>query len=181
MTVFTIAIFKTHSTKEITAKFPSRGKVEYARHFLTSMEMCMDDRFTLTTEKIQQKQFQGKASEQSFSTHSISPDSQKNTVFSHTEFPPSMGSIPLFPGNQFLQGKEKFTLGTKLKPFMDTCTSIVGTDQQPFVDTDQKLSTSKDTHKKERMTAMIGIVMTDNISCPTHNSLEEKLSARLTV
>ena len=59
-TVFTIANFKTHSTREITAKFPSRDKVEHAGHFLTSMEMCMDDRLTLTTEWIQQKQFQDK-------------------------------------------------------------------------------------------------------------------------
>ena len=118
MTVSTIANFKTHSTREITAKFPSKDKVEHARHFPTSMEMCMDDTLTLTTEKIQQKQFQDKASEQSCSTHSISPHSQKNTVCSHTELPPGMESTPIFPGNQFLQGKEKivdtgtFTLGT---------------------------------------------------------------------
>ena len=118
MTVFTIANFKTHSTREITAKFPSRDKVEHARHFPTSMETCMDDRLTLTTEKIQQKQFQGKAYKQCYSTHSISPHSQKNTVCSHAEFPPGMESIPIFPGKQFLQGKEKFvdtgtfTLGT---------------------------------------------------------------------
>ena len=122
----------------------------------------MDDCLTLTTEKTQQKQFQGKASEQCCSTHSISPDSQKNTVLSHAEFPPGMESMPFFPGNQFLQGKEKSTLGTKLKPFLDTCTFTLGTDQQPFVDTDQKPFTnsrmpSKDTHKKGRMTAVIGM------------------------
>ena len=72
--------------------------------------MCMDDHLTLTIEKAQQKQFQGKASEQCCSTHSISPDSWKNTVLSHTEFPPSMESMPSFPGKQFLQGREKFTL-----------------------------------------------------------------------
>ena len=66
--------------------------------------------------------------------------------------------MPSFPGKQFLQGKEKSTLRTKLKPFVDTCTSTLGTDQQPFVDTDQKPSTSsKDTHKKGRMTATIGM------------------------
>ena len=31
-----------------------------------------------------------------------------------------MESMPFFPGNQFLQGKEKSTLGTKLKPFRET-------------------------------------------------------------
>ena len=118
MTVFTIANFKTHSTGEITAKFPSRDKVEHARHFPTYMEMCIYDCLTLTTEKIQQKQFQDKTYEQSCSTHNISPDSQKNTVCSHAEFPPDMESIPIFLGKEFLQGKEKFvdigtfTLGT---------------------------------------------------------------------
>ena len=136
-----------------------------------------DDHLTLTPEKIQQKQFQGKTSEQCCSTHSISLDSQKNTALSHTEFPlgmeslqfflgnqflqgkekstlPDIGNMPFFPGNQFLQGKMKFTLGT---------------DQQPFVDTDQKSFTNsclpfKDTHKKGgmtamTMTAMIGITL----------------------
>ena len=134
--------------------------MEHIGHFPTSMEMCMDDQLTLTTEKTQQKQFQGKASEQCCSTHSISLDSQKNTILSHAEFPPGMESMPFFLGNQFLQGKEKSTLGTKLKPFVDTCTFTLGTDQQPFVDTDQKPSTSsKDTHKKGRMTAIIGITL----------------------
>ena len=84
--------------------------MEHIGHFPTPMEMCMDDSLTLTTEKTQQKQFQGKVSEQCCSTHSISLDSQKNTVLSHAEFPPSMESMPSLPGKQFLQGKEKFTL-----------------------------------------------------------------------
>ena len=82
--------------------------MEHIEHFPTSMEMCMDDHLTLTTEKIQQKQFQDKAYEQCCSTHSISPHSQKNTVCSHAELPPGMENIPIFPGKQFLQGKEKF-------------------------------------------------------------------------
>ena len=118
MTVFTTANFKTHSTREITAKFPSRDKVEHARHFPTSMEMCMDDCFTLTTEKIQQKQFQDKAYKQCCSTHSISPHSQKNIVRSHAELPAGMENIPIFPGKQFLQGNEKF---------LDTGTFTLGT------------------------------------------------------
>ena len=100
MTVFTIANFKTRSAKEFTAKFLSRDRMEHIGHFSTSMEMCMDDPLTLTTEKIQQKQFQAKTSEQSCSPHSISPHSQKNTA----ELPPGMESIPIFPGKQFLQG-----------------------------------------------------------------------------
>ena len=156
--------------------------MEHIGHFPTSMEMCMDDHLTLTTEKVQQKPFPGKASEQSCSTHSISLDSQKNTVLSHAEFPPSMESMPPLPGKQFLQGKEKFTLpdienmpfflrnqflqgkkkstlGTKLKPFVDT------------LDTDQKSSTSsKDIHKKGRMTtaAMIGITLRTVNMVTTH-------------
>ena len=182
MTVFTIVDFKKgYWMVVLHPKFPSGDRMEHIRHFPTSMEMCMDDHLILTTEKTQQQQFQGKASEQCCSTHSISPDSQKNTILSHAEFPPSMESMPSFPGKQFLQGKEKFTLPdienmpfflgnqflqgkeksilrTKLKPFVDTCTSTLGTDQQPFADTDQKPSTSsKDTHKKGRMTATIGM------------------------
>ena len=70
--------------------------------------------------------------------------------------------MPLYLGNQFLQGKKKSTLGTKLEPFVDTCTFTLGTDQQPFVDTDQKPFTNsclpfKDTHKKGGMTAIIGM------------------------
>ena len=143
MTVFTIADFKTQSAEEFTAKFLSRDRMEHIGHFPISMEMCMDDRLTLTTEKTQQKPFQGKASEQSCSTHSISPDLQKNTVPRHAKLPLSMESISFSLGNQFLQGKEKSTLGTKLKPSIDACTS----------------TSSKDTHKKGRMTAMIS--MTD--------------------
>ena len=135
--------YHTCSAEEVTTKFLSRDRMEHIGHFPTSMEMCMDDHLTLTTEKSQQKQIQGKTSEQCCSTHSISLESQKNTVLSHAEFPPDMESMPFFLGNQFLQGKEKSTLGTKLKPFVDTCTS----------------TSSKDTHKKGRMTATIG--MTD--------------------
>ena len=130
MTVFTITNFKTHSTREITAKFPSRDQVEHAGHFPTSMEMCMDDHPTLITEKTQQQQFQDKTSEQSCSTHSISPHSQKNTIHSHTEFSPGMESIPIFLGKQFLQGKEKF---------MDTGTFTLG--MINFLNRDSALST----------------------------------------
>ena len=84
--------YHTCSAEEITAKFQSRDRMEHVRHFLTSTEMCMDDHLTLTIEKTQQKQSQGKASEQCCSTHSISLDSQKNTVLSHAEFPPGMES-----------------------------------------------------------------------------------------
>ena len=166
--------YHTHHIEEITTKFQSRDEMEHVRHLLTSMEMSMDDHLALTPEKIQQKQFQGKTSEQCCSTHSISPDSQKSTVLSHVEFPLDIENMPLFPGNQFLQEKKKSTFGTKLKPFMDTCTFTLtftlGTDQQPFVDTDQKPFTNSckklnidlpfiDTHKRGGMTAIFGMTV----------------------
>ena len=97
--------YHTHSTGKITTKFPNRDRMEHARHFPTSMEMCMDNHLTLTTEKTQQQHFQDKTSEQSCSTHS---PQKKNTVLSHVEFPPDMENTPNFLGKQFLQGKEKF-------------------------------------------------------------------------
>ena len=135
--------YHTHSAEKITAKFLSRDRMEHIGHFPISMAMCMDDCLTLTTEKTQQKQFQGKTSEQCCSTHSISPDSQKNTVLSHAEFPPSIENMPFFPGYQFLQRKEKSTLGTKLKPFVDTCTVTSDTDRKPS-------KSSKDTPQERK-------------------------------
>ena len=96
-------LYYTHSTREITTKFPNRDRMEHTRHFPTSMEMCMDDLLTLTTEKTQRQHFQDKTSEQSCSTHS---PQKKNTVLCHAEFPPGM-----------VQGKEKST---------DTGTFILG-------------------------------------------------------
>ena len=100
--------YYTHSTGEITTE-----RVEHARHFPTPMEMCMDDHLTQTTERTQQQHLQGKTSEPSCPAHSTLPDSTSR----HAEFPPGMENTPVFPGNQFLQGKEKnmdtgtFTLG----------------------------------------------------------------------
>ena len=48
-------------------------------------------------------------------------------TFSHTEFPPGMENTPSFPGKQFLQGKEKFTLpDMENEKNMDTCTFTSG-------------------------------------------------------
>ena len=105
--------------------------MEPDRYCPTPMERCMDNKLTLTPEKIQHKL-----------THGILPELQQSTALSHTELLPDMENMPSFPGNQFLQGKEKSTLGTNLKPFVDTCTFTLtftlGTYQKPFVDTDQK-------------------------------------------
>ena len=106
--------YHTHSTGEIATKFPNRDRMKHTRHFLTSMEMCMDDHLTLITEKTQQQHFQDKTSEQSFSTHRP----QKSTALSHAELSPGMENTPNFLGKQFLQGKEKF---------MDTGTFTLGT------------------------------------------------------
>ena len=108
-------LYHTHSTGEITTKFPNRDRMKHAGHFPTPMEMCMNNHLTLTTETTQQQYFQDKTSVQSCSTHS---PQKKNTVHSHAEFPPGMENTPIFLGKQFLQGKEKFvdtgtfTLGT---------------------------------------------------------------------
>ena len=127
---------------EITAKLQGRDEMEHDRNFPAFVEKCMENNLTLNSEKVQQKQFQGKTSEQCCSAHGISPDSWKSTVLSHAEFPPDMESMPFSPENQFLQEKQKSTLRTKLKPLMDTCTFTLtftlGTDQQPLVDIDQK-------------------------------------------
>ena len=105
--------YYTHSTGEITTEFPNKERVEHAGHFPTHMEMCMDDHLTQTTERTQQQYLQDKTSEQSYPTHSILPD----FTSSHAEFPPGVENTPVFPGNQFLQGKEKN---------MDTGTSTLG-------------------------------------------------------
>ena len=89
--------------------------MEHVRYFLTFLEMCMDNHFALTPEKIQQKQFQGKPYEQCCSTHGILPDLQNNTVLGHLKFPPDKETVPPFPANQFLQGKE--TLDRETIPF----------------------------------------------------------------
>ena len=73
---------------------------------------------------------------------------------------PDIENMPSFLGNQFLQGKE---------------TSILGTDQQPFAD--QKPSTSsKDTHKKGRMTAMTGMTAMIGITLRTVNMITTCIS-----
>ena len=97
----------------ITTEFPNRERVEHAGHFLTHMEMCMDDHLTQTTERTQQQHLQDKTALLSCPTHNIFPDFTSR----HAEFPPGMKNTPVFPGNQFLQRKEKnmdtgtFTLG----------------------------------------------------------------------
>ena len=109
--------YYTHSTGEITTEFPNRERMEHAGHFPTPMEMCMDDHLTQTTERTQQQHLQDKSSEPSCPTHSILHNILPDFTFSHAEFLPGMKNTPVFPGKQFLQGKEKF---------MDTGTFTLG-------------------------------------------------------
>ena len=98
-------------------------RMEHAEHFSAPMETCMDDHLTQTTERIQRQHLQDKTYEQNCLTHNILPDS----TFSHVEFPPGMENTPSFPGKQFLQGKEEFTLpDMKNEKNMDTCTFTSG-------------------------------------------------------
>ena len=105
--------YYTHSTGEITTEFPNRERMEHAKHFPTPMEMCMDNHLTQTTERTPQQHLQDKTALLSCPTHNIFPDFTSR----HAEFPPGMKNTPVFPGNQFLQRKEKnvdtgtFTLG----------------------------------------------------------------------
>ena len=110
-------LYYTHSTGEITTEFPNRERVEHAGHLPTPREMCMDDHPTQTTERTQRQHLQDKTSEQGCPTHSIFPD----FTFSHAEFPPGMENTPFFPGKQFLQGKEEFTL-----PYMEKISVFLG-------------------------------------------------------
>ena len=92
-------------------------RMEHAKHFPAPMEMCMDDHLTQTTERIQRQHLQDKTYEQNCLTHNILPD----FTFSHAEFPPGMENTPSFPGKQFLQGKEEFTL-----PDMENIPALLG-------------------------------------------------------
>ena len=97
--------------------------------------------------------------------HTAFHRTHRRTLLSHAEFPLSL---------------EKSTLGTKLKPFVDTCTFTLGTDQQPFVDTDQKPSTSsKDTHKEGRMTAIIGMTAMIGIALITTLKTVNMITTRI--
>ena len=97
--------------------------MEHAEHFPAPMEICMDDHLTQTTERIQRQHLQDKTYEQNCLTHNILPD----FTLSHAEFPPGMENTPSFPGKQFLQGKEEFTLpDMENEKNMDTCTFTSG-------------------------------------------------------
>ena len=92
-------------------------RMEHAEHFPAPMGMCMDDHPTQTTERTQRQHLQDKTYEQNCLTHNTSPD----FTFSHAEFPPGMENTPSFPGKQFLQGKEEFTL-----PDMENIPALLG-------------------------------------------------------
>ena len=74
------------NTENVNTHWVHSYRMEHAEHFPTPMEMCMDDHHTQTTERTQRQHLQD---------------------IGHAEFPPSMESTPVFPGNQFQQGNEK--------------------------------------------------------------------------
>ena len=74
------------NTENVNTHWVHSYRMEHADHFPAPMEMCMDDHHTQITERTQQQHL-----------HDIG----------HAEFPPSMESTPVFPGNQFQQGNEK--------------------------------------------------------------------------
>ena len=94
----------------ITKEFPNRERVEHAEHFPTSMEMCMDDHLTQTTERTQQQHLQDKTSEPSCPTHSILPD----FTFRHTEFPPGMKIHQFSQGTNSCKEKKKIWIQVHL-------------------------------------------------------------------
>ena len=84
------------NTENVNTHWVHSYRMKHADHFPAPMEMCMDDHHTQITERTQQQHL-----------HDIG----------HAEFPPSMESTPVFPGNQFQQGNEKI---------MDTGTFALG-------------------------------------------------------
>ena len=110
----------SHTTHTLQGKLQQNFQAETKwnmPHISQHPWKCAWTTTSLSLQKTQHQHFQDKTPEQSCSTHSISLHSQKNTVFSHAEFPPDLESIPIFLGKQFLQGKEKF---------MDTGTFTLG-------------------------------------------------------
>ena len=84
------------NTEKVNTHWVHSYRMEHAEHFPASMEMCMDDHHTQTTERTQQQHLR------------------------HAEFPPDMENTPVFLGKQFQQGNEKimytgtFTLGNTI-------------------------------------------------------------------
>ena len=87
------------NTENVNTHWVHSYRMEHAEHFPASMEMCMDDHHTQTTERTQRQHLQD---------------------IRHAEFPPDMENTPVFPGNQSQQGNEKimdtgtFTLGNTI-------------------------------------------------------------------
>ena len=95
----------------------------------------------------------------------------EHAIFPREPVPAGKGEIhiaghrkhAIFPRNQFLQGKKKFTLGTDQQPFVDT-------DQKPFTNSCKKHNIDlpfKDTHKKGGMTTIIGMTAMIGITLTT--------------
>ena len=75
-----------------------RDKMEHDRNFLAFMEKCMDNKFTLNSEKIQFKQTQVSFYGHCWSKHGISSDPKKIQALKHMEFPPDKETMRSFLG-----------------------------------------------------------------------------------
>ena len=92
-----------------------KDEMEHDRNFLAFMEKCIKNNLTLNSEKIQFKQTQLSFYGHIWSKHSISPDSQKNTVLRHGEFPLSMEGMPFFPRETVPAGKREICIARHRK------------------------------------------------------------------
>ena len=131
------------NTENVNTHWVHSYRMEHAEHFPAPMEMCMDDHPTQTTDRIQQQHLQDKTYEQNCLTHNTLPD----FTFSHAEFPPGMENTPSFPGKQFLQGKEEFTLpGMESMPVLLWNQSIQGNEKNMNTGTFTSGSTTLNRH-----------------------------------
>ena len=116
MTVFPIVDFKKgYWMTVLHPKFPSGDRMEHIRHFPTSMEMCMDNRLTLTTEKTQQKQFQGKASEQCCSNTQHFTGLTEEHCSQPCRIPTEHGKYAIFPRETVPTGKREIHIARHRK------------------------------------------------------------------
>ena len=75
-----------------------KDEMQHDRNFLTFMEKCMENNFTLNSEKIQFKQSQVSFYGHIWSEHRISPDTKKIQALKHMEFPQDKETMRSFLG-----------------------------------------------------------------------------------
>ena len=75
-----------------------KDEMEHDRNFLAFMEKCMENNFTLNSEKIQFKQTQVTFYGHIWLKHGISPDPKKIQALNQMEFPPDKETMRSFLG-----------------------------------------------------------------------------------